>query len=144
MLPSIHVLLAEDNEDDVFLIRHAFAGVSSVQLNDVVPDGVETLAYLRREGRYRDAQRPNLLLLDINMPRKDGFEVLHELKADPELRALPVVMLTTSSRDVDIVRSYSYGACSYISKPVSLREFKVALQQFERYWTMVARVPQHI
>ena len=141
MTQPINLLLAEDNEDDVILVREAFADAKLVNLVDVVPDGAEALAYLRGQGQYENAPKIGLLLLDINMPRKDGFEVLDELKTDPELASLPVVMLTTSHREADIVRSYSHGACTYILKPVSFEKFREVIKQFELYWTLVAALP---
>lgn len=138
----IEILLVEDNEDDVVLIEEAFAEAKLMNVINGVRDGEEALEYLRREGRYKDVNRPGLILLDINMPKKNGFEVLEELKRDRDLRALPVVMLTMSEREEDIVRSYSDGASSYIRKPVDLDRFLKVVKQFEMYWTLVSRIPQ--
>ena len=107
----------------------------------IVHDGEEALAYLRREGRHRDARAPGLVLLDINMPKMNGFEVLRIMKSDPVLRTIPVVMLTTSTRDEDIARSYDGGACSFVSKPVSFEKLKEVIKQFTLYWTLVSVVP---
>jgi CheY-like chemotaxis protein len=106
-----------------------------------VRDGEAALAYLRRDGPYKNAVRPGLILLDINMPKMNGFEVLEAIKANPQLQPLPVIILTTSEREEDVVRSYVYGACSYIRKPVSLERFIDVVKQFEVYWTLVSRVP---
>jgi len=106
-----------------------------------VRDGEAALAYLRQAGPYTHMRRPGLVLLDINMPKKNGFEVLQAMKADPLLQSLPVVMLTTSDREDDVVRSYTHGACSYIRKPISLEQFVQVVKDFEFYWTMVSRVP---
>ena len=140
-IDPIEILLVEDNEDDVILIEEAFAGARMMNVINNVRDGEAALAYLRQEGPYKNAVRPGLILLDINMPKKDGFEVLEAIKANPQLQPLPVIMLTTSDREEDIVRSYVYGACSYIRKPVSLERFIDVVKQFEVYWTLVSLVP---
>lgn len=106
-----------------------------------VRDGEAALAYLRREGLYKDAVQPGLVLLDINMPKKNGFEVLKAIKEDSQLQSLPVIMLTISEREEDIVRSYAYGACSYVRKPVSLERFIDVVRRFELYWTLISQVP---
>jgi len=138
----IEVLLVEDNEDDIVLIEEAFTEAKLMNVIFTVRDGEEALAYLRQEGPYTHRRRPGLVLLDINMPKKNGFEVLQAMKADPLLQSLPVVMLTTSDREDDIVRSYTHGACSYIRKPMSLEQFAQVVKDFDLYWTMVSRVPQ--
>lgn len=137
----IELLVVEDNDDDVLLIQEAFANAKMLNVIRTVADGEEALAYLRREGPYQRTTRPGLVFLDINMPKKNGFEVLKALKADPDLRSLPVVILTTSDREEDIVRSYADGACSYIRKPVRLERFLEVIAQFELYWTVVSRLP---
>jgi len=139
----LEILLVEDNEDDIVLEREALADAKLVNLMSVVRDGEEAMAFLRREGRYQDAQVPGLILLDINMPRKNGFEVLNELKADPALVHIPVVMLTTSDSEADIVKSYAKGACSYITKPMDFDKFREVAKQFALYWALVARIPAH-
>ena len=138
----IDILLVEDNDDDVVLIREAFADANLVNLVDGVKDGVEAMAYLRREGEYKDKNLPGLVLLDINMPRKDGFEVLEEMKADPLLKQIPVIMLTCSKREEDVVRSYNGGACTFITKPVSFDAFQEMVRRFSLYWTLVATIPR--
>lgn len=138
----VELLLVEDNEDDIVLIEEAFADARLMNVLCKVRDGEEALAYLRQEGPYRRTRRPGLVLLDINLPKKNGFEVLHAMKTDPRLQSLPVVMLTTSDREDDIVRSYADGACSYIRKPMSLEQFAQVVKDFELYWTMVSRVPR--
>lgn len=141
MSEPIELLLVEDNEDDIVLIEEAFAEAKLMNVISIVRDGDEALAYLRQEGQFTHRQRPGLVLLDINMPKKNGFEVLQAIKADPLLQSLPVVMLTTSDREDDVVRSYMAGACSYIRKPLSLAQFVGVVKDFELYWTMVSRVP---
>jgi CheY-like chemotaxis protein len=137
----IEILLVDDNDDDIVLLEESLKESKFVNLLHIVRDGEEALTYLRREGQYRDARLPGLVLLDINMPRKNGFEVLSAMKADPALRTIPVVMLTTSTRDEDIVRSYDGGACSFVSKPVSFEKLKEVIKQFALYWSLVAVVP---
>lgn len=137
----VELLLVEDNEDDIVLIQEAFADAKLMNVICKVRDGEEAVAYLRREGRYQEVRRPGLILLDINMPKKNGFEVLQAIKADPLLQSLPVIMLTTSDREDDIVRSYAGGACSYIRKPMNLDQFVQVMKDFELYWTLVSRVP---
>jgi CheY-like chemotaxis protein len=139
----VDILLVEDNEDDVLIIQEAFVESSLLNVIHAVSDGEEALAYLRREGKYREVASPGLVLLDINMPKKNGFEVMEGMKADPRLRALPVIMLTMSDRGEDIIRSYASGACSYIRKPVDLGQFHAVVKQFELYWTMISRIPLH-
>jgi len=137
----VEILLVEDNEDDVVIIQEAFAKSRLVNVLNTVSDGEEALAYLRREGQYKVVRQPGLILLDINMPKKNGFEVMQAMKADPRLRTLPVIMLTMSDRDEDIILSYANGACSYIRKPVDLDQFHTVIKQFELYWTMISRIP---
>lgn len=141
MSEPVELLLVEDNEDDIVLIEEAFTEAKLMNVVFKVRDGEEALSYLRQEGQYKHVRRPGLVLLDINMPKKNGFEVLQAMKADPLLQTLPVVMLTTSDRDDDVVRSYTDGACSYIRKPMSLAQFVQVVKDFELYWTMVSRVP---
>lgn len=137
----IKILLAEDSEDDIFMVRKAFREAKLLNVVNVVTDGEEALAYLRRKGPYKDAEMPGLLLLDIRMPKKGGFEVLKEIKDDPTLRPLPVIILTTSQQEEDVVKSYAYGACSFITKPVGFTQFQEMIKQFEVYWMLVSRVP---
>ena len=138
----LDILVVDDNEDDVLLLQESLRGQPSVNLLHAVHDGEEALAYLRREGPYAAAPRPGLVLLDINMPKKNGFEVLYEIKEDPQLRSIPVVMLTTSSRDADVLTAYSGGACSFVTKPVNFDHLKEMAGHFVCYWTSVVRVPK--
>jgi len=141
MSEPLELLLVEDNDDDIVLIEEAFAEAKLMNVIFTVRDGEEALAYLRQEGPYTHMRRPGLVLLDINMPKKNGFEVLEAIKADPRLRTLPVIMLTTSDREEDVVRSYNDGASSYIRKPMTLERFARVVKGFELYWTLVSRVP---
>ena len=137
----VEILLVEDNEDDAVIIQEVFSDMRLATLINVVRDGEEALAYLQRTGKYKVVRMPDIVLLDINMPKKNGFEVLEEIKKDPRLHSLPVIMLTTSHREEDIVRSYAKGACSYIHKLVDLDQFKHLILQFEHYWTGISRIP---
>ena len=138
----VEILLVEDNDDDAVLVREAFANAGLLNFFNVVKDGVEAMAYLRREGEYKGKNLPGVVLLDINMPRKDGFEVLEEMKADPLLKQIPVIMLTCSKREEDVVKAYNGGACSFITKPVSFDAFQEMVGRFFLYWTLVATIPR--
>ena len=138
---SFDILIAEDNEDDILLIREAFETVNMTNRVAVVRDGAEALTYLRGEGRFKECPLPGMVLLDINMPQKTGLEVLAEIKSDPRFCAIPVVILTVSEREEDILRSFKQGACSYIRKPVTFTRFIAVVKEFELYWTLVSKVP---
>jgi len=138
---QVEILLVEDNEDDIVIIQEVFADMKLATIVNTVRDGEEALTYLRRKGKYKVARMPDIVLLDINMPKKNGFEVLEAMKKDPRWQSLPVIMLTTSHREEDVVRAYEKGACSYIHKLVILDQFKQLIKQFEHYWTSVSRVP---
>ena len=137
----IEILLVEDNPGDVRLTQEAL-GEAKVRNNlAVARDGVEALAYLRREAPFSDVSRPDLVLLDLNLPLKDGREVLAEIKADPELRRLPVVVLTTSTAEKDILESYNLHANCYISKPVDLEQFVGIVASIEDFWLTIVKLP---
>ena len=138
----LRILVVDDNDDDVILLQESFKDHPSVELVKVARDGEEALAYLRREGIFDGVQRPGLVLLDINMPRKNGFEVLGAMRSDPALRSIPVVILSTSRREVDVVEAYTGGACSFVSKPVNFDRLKMMAEHFVRYWSTVARIPE--
>jgi CheY-like chemotaxis protein len=137
----LQILLVDDNEDDIIIVQEAFAEVGNAKIMHTVLDGEDALMYLRCEGPYQGACKPGLILLDINMPKKNGFEVMQAMKADPHLRSIPIIMLTMSDREEDILRSYTYGASSYIRKPVDLDQFHAVIKQFDVYWTLVSRIP---
>ena len=137
----IEVLLVEDNPGDVRLTREALKEGKVRNNLSVAPDGVEALAYLRRQGRYADAKRPDLILLDLNLPRKDGREVLGEIKADPALRTIPVVILTTSEAERDISGAYALHANCYITKPVDLDQFITVVKSIEDFWFTIVKLP---
>jgi CheY-like chemotaxis protein len=135
------VLLVEDDPGDVVIAREALlAGRLESRLN-VVPDGVEAMMYLRRESTYVDAERPDLILLDLNLPRKDGREVLAEVKADAELRTIPVVVLTTSEAEEDVLKSYQLHANAYVTKPVDFERFVAIVRQIDDFFVSVVRLP---
>ncbi len=138
----IEILMAEDNPGDVRLTREALRDAKLHNNLTVVPDGVEALAYLRREGKYARAVRPDMILLDWNMPRKSGREVLEEVKADPALRRIPVVVLTSSQADEDIVKAYELHANCYVTKPVGLDQFIAAVQSIQDFWFTIVRLPE--
>jgi len=137
----IEVLLVEDNPGDVRLTMEAMRE-SKVLVNlSVAPDGEEALAFLRKEGPHQKAARPDLILLDLNLPRKDGREVLADIKADAELRRIPVVVLTTSRAEEDILRTYNLHANCFITKPVDLDQFITVVGSIGEFWFSVVRLP---
>jgi CheY-like chemotaxis protein len=138
----VHVLLVEDDEGDVLMTREAFEFYKVRNPLHVVSDGEQALQFVRRTGPYADAPRPGLILLDVNLPRVSGLEVLAELKQDPELRPIPVVMLTTSQADEDILRSYSLHANAYVSKPVDFEQFTAAIRQIDDFFLSLVQLPR--
>jgi CheY-like chemotaxis protein len=140
-IAAIDVLLVEDDPGDVLMTREAFAEHGLTNRLHVVPDGAEALAYLHREGRYADAIRPDLILLDLNLPKRDGREVLAEVKNDPDLHQIPVVVLTTSQADEDILRSYQLHANAYVTKPVDYDKFIAVVRQIDEFFVNVAKLP---
>jgi chemotaxis family two-component system response regulator Rcp1 len=138
---AMNVLLVEDNPGDVRLTREALKD-AKMHLNlHVASDGMEAMEFLRREGRYHDSPRPDLVLLDLNLPRKDGRAVLEEIKTDDALKSIPVVVLTTSSSDVDIQRSYMLHANCYIAKPVDMEGFLTVVRSIDDFWLSVVKLP---
>ncbi|HWH09577.1 MAG TPA: response regulator [Solirubrobacteraceae bacterium] len=137
----IDVLLVEDDAGDVMLIREAFADHKVGNTLSVVSDGVEAMAFLRREGDHAGAPRPDLILLDLNLPRKDGSEVLAEIKVDPDLSVIPVVVLTTSEAEEDILRSYKLHANAYVTKPVDFEQFSRIVHQIDEFFIGVVKLP---
>lgn len=138
---SIDILMAEDDPEDQLLVRDAFLEAHLANGLQMVSDGEELMKYLRREDPYADVARPDIILLDLNMPRKDGREALAEIKADPCLRRIPVVVLTTSNAEEDIVRSYDLGVSSYIRKPVTFEKLVDVVRTFGRYWLEIVELP---
>ena len=142
MKKSIEILLVEDNPGDVRLTQEAFkTGKVNNELH-VAWDGEEAMAFLNREGEYKDAPRPDIILLDLNLPKKDGREVLKEIKSDKNLRRIPVVVLTTSSSEEDILKTYNLHANCYITKPVDLEKFLSIVQYIEDFWLSIVKLPR--
>lgn len=137
----IDILLVEDNATDVVLTREVFAEARVPNEVHVARDGVEALAFLRRESGYEAAPTPDVILLDINMPRMSGLEFLATLKSDAQLRHIPVIMLTTSAAEGDVARSYQLHANAYITKPIDFKAFGDMMRTFEAFWLGVARLP---
>lgn len=141
MTDMIEVLLVEDDPGDVLMTEEAFADYKVANQLTVVADGESAMAYLRKEGEYADAPTPDLVLLDLNLPRMDGREVLGELKADPELRRIHVVVLTTSDAEEDILRSYNLHANAYVTKPVDFERFIEVVRKIDDFFVSVVRLP---
>ena len=137
----VEILLVEDNPGDVRLTIEVLKEGKLANKITAVEDGVEAMAYLRRQGKYANAIRPGLILLDLNLPRKDGREVLEEIKRDEDLRSIPVVILTTSKAEEDILRSYNSYANCYITKPIDLNQFMKVVRKVEDFWLTVVRLP---
>lgn len=137
----IEILLVEDNPADVRLIIEAFKeGKENNNLN-IVEDGVEAMLYLHREGKYVDVSRPDIVLLDLNLPKKDGREVLAEIKNDPGFKKIPVIVLTTSQTELDVLKSYELNANCYVSKPVEFERFLNVIKSIEDFWLNIVKLP---
>jgi two-component system, chemotaxis family, response regulator Rcp1 len=138
---TIDILLVEDSPGDVRLTIEALKEAKVGNRLSVVTDGVEAMDFLQQKGAYKDAMRPDLILLDLNLPRKDGREVLAEIKNDPSLKHIPVVVLTTSRSEADILKAYDLHANCYIAKPVDFKQFMVVVQSIESFWLTVVKLP---
>jgi CheY-like chemotaxis protein len=141
LLNAIDVLLVDDDPGDTLMIREAFEHNKVKNALECVADGVQALRYLRREGEYANASRPDLILLDLNLPRKDGREVLAEIKGDPQLATIPVVVLTTSHAEEDVLRSYQLHANAYVTKPVDFERFIEVVRQIDEFFVTVVKLP---
>ena len=137
----IDILLVEDSPTDALLTKRALGEAKLINRLHIVEDGVEAIAFLRKQDPYANAPRPHLILLDLNLPKKDGREVLAEIKSDEDLRVIPVVVLTTSKSEEDILRSYKLHANCYISKPVDFDEFTKVVRTIQDFWFSVATLP---
>ena len=142
-LRPIEVLLVEDDPGDVLMTREAFADYKVANNLSVVNNGVEAMSFLRKEGPYVDAPTPDLILLDLNLPRMDGREVLAAIKADVALKSIPVVILTTSEAEEDVLRSYNLYANAYVTKPVDFEQFVEVVRRIDDFFLSVVRLPQH-
>ena len=138
---QIEVLLVEDDPGDVLMTREAFEDYKLTNQLHVVQDGADAMAFLRQEGEYADVPRPDLVLLDLNLPRMDGREVLQAIKSDPELASIPVVVLTTSEAEEDVLRSYSLHANAYVTKPVDFERFIDVVRRIDDFFVTVVRLP---
>jgi two-component system, chemotaxis family, response regulator Rcp1 len=139
----VQILLVEDNPGDVRLTQEALKEAKFRNTVQVVGDGVEALAYLRQQGKYSAATRPHMVMLDLNMPRMDGREVLEAIKKDPDLRRIPVVVLTSSEAETDIARAYELYANCYVTKPVDIDHFLQVVKSIEEFWVEIVRLPSH-
>ncbi len=139
----IQVLLVEDDPGDVLITREAFEENKVRNQLNVVNDGVKALAYLRREGGYADAPRPDLILLDLNLPKMGGHEVLEQIKSDADLQRIPVVVLTTSDAEEDVLRSYNLHANAYVTKPVDFERFLSVVRQIDDFFVSVVKLPRN-
>ncbi len=142
LLNPIDVLLVDDDPGDTLMIREAFEHNKVRNELASVTDGVQAMQYLRREGEFADAVRPDLILLDLNLPRKDGREVLAEIKGDPQLSTIPVVVLTTSHAEEDVLRSYQLHANAYVTKPVDFERFIEVVRQIDEFFVTVVKLPK--
>ena len=137
----IEILLVEDNPGDVRLTQEAVREAKIRNTLNVVNDGEQAIAYVRRQGEYADRPRPDLILLDLNLPRKDGREVLQDLKCDPDLHRIPVVVLTSSAAEQDILRTYDLYANAYVTKPVDLEQFMRVVSSIQDFWLNIVKLP---
>jgi CheY-like chemotaxis protein len=138
---SLEILVVDDDDADALMISEALESAERRSVVSRVADGQEALEYLHRQGRFAEAHRPDLILLDLNMPRMDGRETLAAIKADDQLKAIPVVILTTSGAAPDIVSSYQHRANAYVTKPFGLDDFEATVRQIDRFYREVARLP---
>jgi len=138
---AIDILLVEDSPADVRLTREALRDTKLINRMAVAADGIDALDILHRRGRYADAVRPDLILLDLNLPRKNGRAVLEEIKSDPDLKRIPVVVITSSTAEEDVVRSYDLHANCYIVKPIELTNFVKVVNAIERFWVGIVKLP---
>jgi len=139
---AIEILLVEDNPGDVRLVQEAMRAAKMRNRIHVVEDGVEAMEFLRHQGRFADVPRPDLILLDLNLPKKDGREVLAEVKNDPELKRIPVVVLTTSQVESDVLQAYDLHANCYVVKPVDFSRFMDVVRQIDSFWVSVVTLPK--
>ncbi len=143
-LTPAEILLVEDSPSDVLMTREALAGAKLLNNLHVVEDGVEAIEFLRNRGRHATAPRPHLILLDLNLPKKSGREVLSEIKSDPGLKMIPVVVLTTSKAEEDVLQSYGLHANCYVTKPVEFSSFATVIQSIEKFWFSVVTLPEDV
>ncbi|MEX2592307.1 MAG: response regulator [Anditalea sp.] len=143
-MKSIHILLIEDNEGDILLTTEAFRDAKIYNTMSIARDGHEAILYLNKEGKHADAESPDLVLLDVNLPKKNGHEVLKYIKGSEKLKHIPVIMLTTSASENDIVKSYQNHANCYITKPVEVEDFLKVVASIESFWIKLVKLPGKI
>lgn len=141
-MQQIHILLVDDNEGDILLTREALDDARIINKISIANDGLEAISFLKKHPPYRETQTPDLILLDINLPKMDGTEVLSIIKRDPDLKRIPVIMLTTSSSEKDILASYDNHANCYITKPVDLDRFMDVVRTIEDFWISIVKLPK--
>lgn len=139
----VRILVVDDDPGDVLMIEEALEDSDVEKVIDVVNDGQEAMEFLRRQGRHTEAKRPDVILLDLNMPRMDGRQVLGEVKQDDDLRTIPIVVLTTSNADTDIVGSYTLQANAYVTKPIDLDDFNDVVRRIDEFFGRVVVLPKH-
>ncbi len=142
-MKTIHILLVEDNDGDILLTTEALEEGKIVNKISVVRDGKEAIDFVSKEGKYKEADTPDLVLLDVNLPKKNGYEVLQHIKSLEELKQIPVIMLTTSSSENDIMQSYKNYANCFITKPVEVNEFMDAVAKIEDFWINIVKLPKN-
>ncbi|MCI0562357.1 MAG: response regulator [Nitrososphaera sp.] len=142
MSPDVEILLLEDNAGDIRLLQEAFKECKVKSRLHVIENGEEGMAFLQRQGRYAHAVRPDIILLDLNLPRKDGREVLAEIKRDPQLRQIPIIVLTTSQAESDVAKSYDLHGNCYITKPMDFDQFMSVVRSIADFWLAVVKLPQ--
>ena len=140
-MKSIHILLVEDNEGDIFLVTEALEEGKIINKISVAKDGKEAIDFVEKKGKYQNAERPDLILLDVNLPKKNGHEVLEHIKSQKNLKQIPVIMLTTSSAEKDISMSYKNHANCYITKPVDVENFLKVVHSIENFWISIVTLP---
>lgn len=137
----IRLLMAEDDREDQMFVKKAFEASRLTNTLEIVEDGEQLLEFLHQRGKYANARRPDLLLLDLNMPKKDGREALQEMKKDPDLRRIPVIVMTSSAAEEDVVRSYDLGVSSYLQKPVTFKKLVAVIEILGKYWFEIVTLP---
>lgn len=142
MHQTVDILLIEDNPGDVDLTRDGLRDTKIIHNLHVCKDGADAMAFLHNEGQYKNAPKPDLILLDLNLPKKDGREVLAEIKYDPDLKAIPVVVLTSSQAEIDVAKSYEHHANAYITKPVDFHGFMGVITEIENFWLSIVTLPK--
>lgn len=140
---AIEILMVEDSPSDVFITQEALKEAKVLNNIHIVQDGVDAMAFLYKEGKYADMPRPDIILLDLNLPRKDGREVLAEIKSNGRLKSIPIVILTSSKADQDVLKAYGLHANCYITKPVDFARFKEVVQAIEHFWFTIVTLPPH-